>query len=64
MIKVGDGEHTWAELPVPSSGVEIVNDYTETTTGKALDAVRGKDLNDRIEAIEDITEIDCGEITA
>ncbi len=53
------------------SSVEVVNNYTTTTTGKALDAVRGKDLNDRVTTLENssvrldtLTGIDCGEITA
>ena len=62
-IKVGDGEHTWAQLP-QADATEIANNYTETAAGKALDAVKGKDLNDRIARFEDMTGIDCGEITA
>ena len=61
-IKVGDGEHTWAELP-QSDATEIANSYTETTAGKALDAVKGKDLNDRLTPFEGMTGIDCGTIT-
>ncbi len=61
-MKAGDGEHTWAELP-SSEGIPIVNNYAETVSGKALDAVKGKDLNDRLEELEGITGIDCGEIT-
>lgn len=52
------------------SSVEVVNNYTTTTTGKALDAVKGKDLNERVTALETssgrldaLTGIDCGEIT-
>ena len=61
-IKAGDGTHTWAQLPVPDT-TEIANNYTETTSGKALDATKGKDLNDRVEVLEGVTGIDCGEIT-
>ena len=61
-IKVGDGVHTWSELP-QADATEIVNDYNEETAGKALDAVKGKDLNDRLTTVEGITGIDCGEIT-
>ena len=62
-MKAGDGVKTWAQLPA-YDGTEIVNGYTEIATGKALDAVKGKDLNDRLVAVEGITSIDCGEITA
>ena len=62
-MKAGDGVKTWAQLP-SYDGTEIANNYTETATGKALDAVKGKDLNDRLETVEGITGIDCGEITA
>ena len=62
-MKAGDGVHTWAQLP-SYDGTQIANNYTETATGKALDAVKGKDLNDRLETVEGITGIDCGEITA
>lgn len=63
VMKIGDGEHTWAQLP-QADATEIANNYTETTAGKALDAVKGKDLNDRLATVEAITGIDCGEITA
>ena len=43
---------------------EIAANYTETVAGKALDATMGKDLNERLEPVEGITGIDCGEITA
>ena len=62
-MKAGDGTHTWSQLP-SYDGTDIVNNYTETATGKALDAVKGKDLNDRLTEVEGITSIDCGEITA
>lgn len=61
-MRAGDGSHTWSELP-SYDGTEIANNYNETSTGKALDAVKGKDLNDRLETVEGITGIDCGEIT-
>ena len=61
-MKAGDGVKTWAELP-SYDGTEIANNYTEEATGKALDAVKGKDLNDRVVVLEGITGIDCGEIT-
>jgi len=62
-IKVGDGTHTWSELP-QADATEVANNYTETVAGKALDAVKGKDLNDRLSTVEHITGIDCGEIVA
>lgn len=62
-MKAGDGVKTWAELP-SYDGTEIANNYTETSTGKALDAVKGKDLNDRVVVLEGVTGIDCGEITS
>ena len=62
-IRGGDGLHTWSNLP-SYDGTEVANSYTETTTGKALDAVKGKDLNDRVLVLEGVTGIDCGEITA
>ena len=63
MIKAGDGTHTWSELPT-ADATEIANNYTETVSGKALDAVKGKELNERLEIFEGMTGIDCGEITA
>ena len=65
VIKMGDGTKTWANLPAPeSSSTEIVNALTETVAGKALDAVQGKVLKEQIDALENITSIDCGEVTA
>ena len=68
-IRAGDGVRTWANLP-SYEGTEIVNSLAETEEGKALDAVQGKELNDKISAlntkvstIENISSIDCGEIT-
>ena len=64
-IKSGDGTHTWSELPTFSpTSTTVVNSYSEDETGKALDAVKGKDLNDRISAFENLSGIDCGEISA
>ena len=60
-IKVGDGQHTWLGLPLADETV-IVNNYNETASGKALDATKGKDLNDRLTVLETYTDIDCGEI--
>ena len=62
-IKAGDGVKTWAQLP-SYDGTEIANNFTTTASGKALDATKGKDLNDRLTAFEDIVGIDCGEITS
>lgn len=62
-MKAGDGVKTWSQLP-SYDGTEIANSYTEETAGKALDATKGKDLNDRVVTLEGITGIDCGEITA
>ena len=39
----------------------IVNNYTTTTEGKALDAVAGKDLNDRLGTIENSNLVVLGE---
>ena len=61
-IKVGDGVHTWSELP-QSDATEIAANYTETVEGKALDATMGKDLNERLAEVEGISGIDCGEIS-
>lgn len=63
VIKFGDGIHTWSELP-SSDSVELANNYDVTNEGKALDATKGKDLNDRLSAFENMTGIDCGEISA
>lgn len=62
-IRIGDGTNTWAQLP-SYDGTQIANDYEQEAAGKALDAVKGKDLNDRLALFEGITGIDCGEITA
>lgn len=64
-IKVGDGTHNWRQLPSPTANeIEIVNAYTEENSGKALDASKGKELNDRVAVLEGVSGIDCGEITA
>ena len=62
-MKAGDGIHTWSELSA-SDNTEIANDYSQTTAGKALDAVKGKDLNDRLAVFENLTGINCGVIVA
>ena len=62
-MRSGDGTNTWKNLP-SYDGVELANTLTTTVAGKALDAVQGKALNDRLGVIEGITGIDCGEITA
>ena len=62
-MRAGDGIHTWRNLP-SYDGTEVINSYQETEEGKALDAVKGKDLNDRVTILENVTSIDCGEITA
>lgn len=62
-IKAGDGVKTWSQLP-SYDGTEIANNLSTTTAGKALDAVQGKALGDRITTLEGVTGIDCGEITA
>ena len=62
-IKVGDGEHTWANLPLPIGGMKFVDNYDEFVPGKALDAIMGKDLNDRLTALEGVEGIACPEIT-
>jgi hypothetical protein len=62
-VKPGDGTHTWSELP-SFGGVDIADSYAETVAGKALDATKGKDLNDRVAVLEGVSGIDCGEISA
>ena len=62
-IRVGDGVHSFHELPAPTSA-EIVNNFEAEAAGKALDALKGKELNDRVTALEGVAGIDCGEITA
>lgn len=47
-------------LTLNAGSVELANNLTTMTSGKALDAVQGKILNEKIEGI---TRIDCGEIT-
>ena len=61
-LRAGDGIHPWSELP-SYDGTELADNLTTETAGKALDAKQGKALNDRIEALEGINSIDCGEIT-
>ena len=62
VIKMGNGSDVWPDLPA-AEATQIANNYTETTAGKALDAVKGKDLNDRLADFEGITGIDCGVIS-
>ena len=62
-IKVGDGVHTWANLPLPTGGIKFVDNYDEFVPGKVLDAAMGKDLNDRLTTIEGVEGIACPEIT-
>ena len=62
-IRIGDGIHSWHDLPAPASA-EIVNSFDVDEAGKALDATKGKELNDRVIALEGIIGIDCGEISA
>ena len=61
-IKAGDGIHTWRELPAYDE-TTINNNLTTQAAGTALDAAQGYTLNGRLEAVEGITSIDCGEIT-
>lgn len=61
-MKAGDGVKTWSQLP-SYDGTEIAKSYTEESTGKALDAVKGKDLNERVTVLEGVTTLDCGEIS-
>lgn len=61
-IKAGDGIHTWGELPAYDE-TTINNNLTTQVAGTALDAAQGYALNGRLEAVESITSIDCGEIT-
>ena len=62
-MRCGDGVNTWANLP-SYDGTEIADNFTTETAGKALDARKGKALNDRLVILEGVTGIDCGEITA
>ena len=58
-IRVGDGVHPWRNLPAI-----IINSFEVEDEGKALDALKGKELHQRISALESVTGIDCGEINA
>ena len=62
-IKAGNGTATWANLPAYDE-TEIINNLTTITAGKALDAVQGKALNDRLTILEGLTGINCGVIVA
>ena len=62
-VKPGDGVHTWRELPT-FGGVDIANSFDVSDTGKALDAAKGKELNERLAAFEQLVGIDCGVIPA
>ena len=62
-MKFGDGVKTWAQLPA-FDGTEIVDSYASTSATAGLSAAKGKDLNERLTDFEDISGIDCGEITA
>ena len=62
LVKMGDGIRKWSELP-SYDGTVIVNGLTETVEGKALDAVQGKAIDERLVSLEGINGIDCGEIT-
>ena len=61
-IKAGDGTHTWENLPAYDE-TTINNNLTTQVEGTALDAAQGYALNQRLLAVEDITSIDCGEIS-
>ena len=61
-MRSGDGVNTWSNLP-SYDGTEIANNLTTSASGKALDASQGRALNGRLETIENIMNIDCGEIT-
>ena len=61
-IKAGDGVNTWANLAAYDE-TTINNNLTTQVAGTALDAAQGYVLNGRLEAVENITSIDCGEIT-
>ena len=62
-MKFGDGTKTWSELPA-FDGTQIVDGYDSTSVTAGLSAAKGKDLNTRLSNLEEITSIDCGEITA
>ena len=61
-IKAGDGVNTWANLAAYDE-TTINNNLTTQVAGTALDAAQGYALNSRLESVEGITSIDCGEIT-
>lgn len=61
-IKAGDGVHTWSELPAYDE-TTINNNLDTQVAGTALDAAQGYAINQRLVAVEDVTSIDCGEIT-
>ena len=64
-IKVGDGVKTWANL-VYAGGEEVtvVNDLTTGGTTSALSAEQGKILAGRVNALETVAVIDCGDLSA
>ena len=61
-IRVGDGVHTWAELPAYDE-TTINNNLETQVAGTALDAAQGYAINQRLLSVEGVTSIDCGEIT-
>lgn len=63
-IRVGDGTHSWSDLPAPIYAAETFNSFDADTEGKALDALKGKELNERVSVLEGVIGIDCGEISA
>ena len=62
-IRVGDGSHSWHDLPAPAS-TQIVNSFDVDVAGMALDAIKGKELHERVSTLEGVVGIDCGEVTA
>lgn len=65
-IKVGNGTKTLAELSPIGGAVFIEDSYDSTSTNTGLSAAKGKDLNERIEALRNvfntIDTLDCGEL--
>ena len=61
ILKVGDGTTPLAELPTVGS-IDIEDNYTSTSANSGLSAAKGKDLNDRLSAWENVVTIDCGEL--
>ena len=60
-MRFGDGTNTWSNLIVRDN-TKIANNLETSDTGEALDATQGKVLNDRLDTVENVNGIECGEI--